>query len=650
MNKARLFFSIFSFFSLFPFILNAASNIGGVSGSLSTTIQAGTTSTPSYAVVSAGISGDSIYSGQVASSTSTTISFEVSSDSSEATVNPFVSGVFNSSVKSPVLTASLSGAGVGSIAITYAGTGFSTAPELVIDYPTSGDDQATATATISSGAITGISITNAGSGYSVAPTVSVVGGPHFAKLTETGDTHEGRVFLITDNNETRLTLDISSLVSGETIANVLDTDFSVEVVPATTLGSVFGTNAADNPLTAGLPDAADLVYLWDDSIQFYGSYFFLNPAVGSYPVGWYNKNKVRAGLANDFVIYPDQGFIVGRRTNSNITLSFDGTASDTSNKLRLPATNKQIVMNNPYGGDLLLGELIPSQYLGTSASDFRPGSSQDDNTSDQLYFLSGSTWDQYWYQSGYNDSVTTVATAAAKAGSGGSGSNAIVAADTSLASGTITGLASCNSAGNSVDHNVSDHTLITLSAANAPLAGFNVSIKGVFGKKLSDNGDNELDVNGTEVSAGNGINIFSGLIGTYQIITKKAANQIVVKKRRDVNLDGSIGAKSWSTGQVGAGYSTDSSKKAKVYFIGGGGSGAHGTFFNGDNPKVTVTSGGSGYTSAPQVVISGGGWRLYGGGNGIEDNASLGATEGMIIIRNNPNGALTYIEGSNPFQ
>ena len=124
----------------------------------------------------------------------------------------------------------------------------------------------------------------------------------------------------------------------------------------------------------------------------------------------------------------------------------------------------------------------------------------------------------------------------------------------------------------------------------------------------------------------------------------------MVRKQRDVNFDSSKGAKSWSTGNVGAGNSASSSKKAKVYFLGGGGTGAHGTFFNGDNPKVTVVSGGSGYTSAPQAVITGGGWRLENAGSSVEDNATLGATEGMIILRKNPSGALTYIKGSNPFQ
>ena len=660
MKKARI--QILLLFTFLPQIfVYAGKNVGGVSGSLETVIQAGTTTTPSYAVVSAGISGDAVYSGQIESTpTTTTVFFESSSDSSEATLNPFTSGVFDSSVKTPILTASLSGAGVGSIAITYAGSGFSTIPEIVIDFPTTGDDQAFAVCTLNgTGGIasivlkdsSGSTVSTSGSGYDAAPNVSIVGGPHFLKLTESGDDDEGRVFLITDNNATRLTLDITSLAAGETLDNVLQDDFSVEVIPASTLGATFGTTVSANPLVSGKPDTADYVYLWSDTSQFFEPYFFLNPAVGSYSVGWYNRYNPYSGLANDFVVYPDEGFIVGRRTNSSVILSFDGSVTSSSQKLRLPAVGKQVVMNNPYGGDLLLAEIIPALYVGTGAYDFRPGSSEDDTQADHLYFLRAngeSAWSKYWYQSGYNDSVTNEANATARAGTGGS--NALTANDISLAGGTITAIQSCNSSGSVVDHNVSDHSLITLSASNAPLPGFSVNIEGVIGKKLNDNGNKELDVNGTEVSAGGGINIFSGIIGDYKIIARPAANKIVIRKQRDVNFVSSKGTKSWTTGNVGSGYSSSSSKKAKVYFMGGGGSGAHGTFFNGDNPKITLTSGGSGYTTAPQVIITGGGWRLENAGASIEDNATLGATEGMIILRNNPSGALTYIKGSNPFQ
>ena len=183
MNKSLLVKSIFTFSFLLPSMLCSAPNVAGISGSIQKTIS-NTASNPAkapvFTVVSAGLSGDAVFTGQVSSVTSTTINFESSSDTSETTVNPFVSGVFNTAVKNPILTPSLTGSGVGSISVTYAGAGFSTAPEIIIDYPTSGDDQATATASINgSGEISSISITSAGSGYSSALTATVVGGPHF---------------------------------------------------------------------------------------------------------------------------------------------------------------------------------------------------------------------------------------------------------------------------------------------------------------------------------------------------------------------------------------------------------------------------------------------------------------------------------------
>ena len=172
MNKFLLFKSIFTFSFLLPSMLCSAPNVAGISGSIQKTISNTMLQDPAKAPVLQWsvqeLSGDAVFTGQVCQCNfDNNISFESSTDSSEATVNPLYQVCLISSVKTPILTSSLSGAGVGSIPITYAGTGFSTAPEIIIDYPTTGDDQATATASINgSGAISGISITTAGSGYS----------------------------------------------------------------------------------------------------------------------------------------------------------------------------------------------------------------------------------------------------------------------------------------------------------------------------------------------------------------------------------------------------------------------------------------------------------------------------------------------------
>ncbi len=677
MKTALFYFSLIMFTSLMTF---AASNVAGISGNIQkdvTNSASDPAKAPVFTVVSAGITSDPVFTGQIVSTGSDTIEFEASSDESEVTVNPFTSGVFHENVKTPVLTASLSGSGVGAISVTYAGAGFSAAPEVVIEYPTSGDDQATATASINgSGEISSITVTYAGSGYSDAPSVSIVGGPHFVKLTESGDTNEGRVFRIKDNNATRLTLDTSRLESGESLSNVLQTDYSVEVLPASTLGSVFGYTSSDLDLSPsssfGSGADADYVYLY--IMQNYYSFCFM-PEGGGNPAGWYSTNYSTAwGILNDLILYPDEAFIVAKRTNGTLTIDFDGVASTSDQKMQLPAYNDAFVMNNPYGTDMILGELIPSKDFGTTSREFRPGSSDTDTNSDQLYFLDGAVWSQFYYRSGVNDGVTQTATATAKAGT--AANNGLADGDVSLAGGNITNLESCNAVGASVDHNVSIYTKITLSGTSAPAQGFNITISGVFGRKLDDegNGDSEVDVNGTSVNEGSGIFINSGLNGTYEIIRRISGTSIVVKKKRDINIrdtsdalytrGGATGPK-WTTGHGGAGYNGN----AKAYFLGGGNttmavatatvsSGA----VTGFNFTGTGNTRGAGYTHAPQVIISGGGWRKVGAANPnnvIQDGQILEATEGLVIIRKNPgpdgnsgtsdDGKMTYIKPKNPF-
>ena len=60
---------------------------------------------------------------------------------------------------------------------------------------------------------------------------------------------------------------------------------------------------------------------------------------------------------NNKVIYPDEAFIVAKRTSGDVTFSFEGTVQTSDQKIFLPGGDNQVLMNNPYGTDLLLGEL-----------------------------------------------------------------------------------------------------------------------------------------------------------------------------------------------------------------------------------------------------------------------------------------------------
>jgi len=67
--------------------------------------------------------------------------------------------------------------GVGSVGITNAGSGYTTAPSVTISAPNQSNGvQATAVATIAANTVSYISITNGGSGYTSAPTVTITGG------------------------------------------------------------------------------------------------------------------------------------------------------------------------------------------------------------------------------------------------------------------------------------------------------------------------------------------------------------------------------------------------------------------------------------------------------------------------------------------
>ena len=312
-----------------------------------------------------------------------------------------------------------------------------------------------------------------------------------------------------------------------------------------------GTTVAECPLNAGLSSTADMVYLWDADRTMYVSYFFYTGNGGTRPPGWYNRNKMRAGLQNDIAIYPDEGVIVARRTGSTATIKVVGSVSEINQKMRLPATGQQIVMNNPFGTDVSLGEIIPCGYLGTGRSQFRPSLADGNYTlADTIYFLSGSTWTQYYYKGNVNDGVTEIATATAKAGTGGS--NGMTNTDVSFASGTVSALASCNASGSSVDHNVSEYTKVSLSGT-APLAGFTITFFEVSGQMINDNGDGELDVNGTDVGVSglSPVISYSSLNGSHEIVAR-SGSWVVVKGRRDVNFKGAKGAKTWSTGSAGA--------------------------------------------------------------------------------------------------
>ena len=156
----------------------------------------------------------------------------------------------------------------------------------------------------------------------------------------------------------------------------------------------------------------------------------------------------------------------------------------------------------------------------------------------------------------------------------------------------------------------------------------------------------ELDVDRNEVSAGNGLKVRHHN-KSYKVVAS-GGGFVVIKKRRGFNFDSSSGTPTWSTGEGGAGYSGT----AQVYFLGGGGTGGKGTatVAGGKVTGITVTTAGSGYTYAPQVIIGGGGWRKEGAADAPQDGEVIGADTGILLVRATGSGTLTYLAAKNPIK
>ena len=632
--------------------------VGGVSGSSSVTLN-GTSGAPNYLILTISASEDVVYTGVVSTtpgSDDNNISFSTSIDEDNTTINPFVGGAFNFFAQVPELAVSAGGGTVSSISVSYndgfdsTRGGFANAPEIFIDFPDGGGDRATATATVSSGEITGVSITSGGSSYTSTPQARVIGGPHLVRIIDENSQYKGRYFLIKNNSETSLELDFSR--SAETDPDA-STYFSagtlVEIIPATTLGSYFGIT---NPPTGWASASSrgtdfsgvDSVFVWVPQTyqKGYIQFYFVD---GTSNDGWFSSSFGGYKMNNQ-IIYPDEGIIIAKRGGANVTFEISGSVSSETTKLYLPEEGNQIVINNPAGMDLLLAELIPSTSISTSDSaKFRAGTSNSDTDADYITFLSGSTWKTFWYKEGINDSVTSMMKAGAKAGTGGS--NAITSNDLFIGSGTVTALQSCSdSAGSSIVTNCNDgnYTKVTISGT-VPSTGFSITLSDIQGYMLSDDGGNELliDASTGESSTvdtnGSGSVVYSNLIGSHEIVGS-GSGYVVIEKQRDVNFKSDEGSPSWNVRTTGSGYS----QSAKWWAVGGGGSNASGTVTTGGS--FSVTNGGSGYTSAPQIVISGGGWRY-------SDDSSrggdvLGKNEGVIIVRDADSGVKSFLEPTNP--
>ena len=285
-------------------MLVGINSLHGLVGSSSFTVNEGNSTSPTYYIASAPLSQLSVYSGSVASSDNSNarLTFNVDSNASGANDYPFEGiSAFVPSVQVPVCRVSISSGIVdnntsvvwldegGSVGFDTNKPGFnSTYPPEVILYDADYNVTAEVNASVNSdGKLTGLSVLEQGQGYESTPSVYIVAGPHFVKITDQGSDFNGMVFLIKDNTRTTLDLDLSRLGTNDSqnVSDYFPNGTQIEVIPASTLGSLIGVDHQSNTFpsgwTVGLPNAADWIYLWDVDFGGYVPYFFLDNSLTS---------------------------------------------------------------------------------------------------------------------------------------------------------------------------------------------------------------------------------------------------------------------------------------------------------------------------------------------------------------------------------
>ena len=94
----------------------------------------------------------------------------------------------------------------------------------------------------------------------------------------------------------------------------------------------------------------------------------------------------------------------------------------------------------------------------------------------------------------------------------------------------------------------------------------------------------------------------------------------------------------------------EATQNSALWCVGGGAStNAKGTI-NADGTGISFVDNGAGYSAAPQVVVTGGGWHTSTSGTSARGDYVIGSSDGVLLYRGYTNGNKTYISSTNPNQ
>jgi len=218
-------------------------------------------------------------------------------------------------------------------------------------------------------AVSGQTITVTGAGWTPSTQWADAAKPHLVYVaTATGE----EAFLITENTADTLTVSASY---------DLDTRFSngatIFIVEAPTLGSLFGTDPADVQFLQGSVSDADNLYLWAGSS--WVTYYFNGSS-------WKSTSNP-FGIANNDVVFPDDGIFVIRRSTGVLALVLTGSVPTESQ------------LSNIASGSTFVGSRYPvdttiSQMAFNNLPGWATGSISD---ADGVHFWTGTAWKIYYH-------------------------------------------------------------------------------------------------------------------------------------------------------------------------------------------------------------------------------------------------------------
>ena len=628
-----------AFFSLLCILSSGFASTGELAdptGALSITLPAGSPSVPSYVVSSSGLKGDAVFRGQVKLTNGNEITFHRVPDLLDPTKTsaPFRQGML--ATQQARATAVLDGnKSLLQVNPTFPGLGYLSAPRVFVDLPTDGNDSAVnyqlalvvAEINASAGQITSLSLEDQGKGYITPPDVKIEGGVHFIRCAERESAEEGKFYLITSNTGDILTL---SNPLGDDLSQVFTAESLVEIFEAWTLGSLFGYESS--VLQDGNSSVADYVYLLkppseqDGTSNDYRPYFH----DGSY----WKEVDGNGSDVSETIIYPDESFMIARRGNTALDLVLSGTALTQNTFFKIPQKSKRFLMNNPFGVDMMLSDLISSENIDNNVSNgvkWLAAPSQE--VADNVEILNQGVWSTYWHD-GTNKDITRTARISARSGTGIAGS--MSQQDLSMNSGSIANMT----------NPLPNSNIVVTSPEHGLREGFVARISGARGRKTNEAKD-QVDEDGNPTAPELGLIITSAANGYFEVTN--VTSDTFELKGKSGNCDFiSEGTAVWKTGNPGTGYSSD----AFVSFVGGGGHGAMGIakVQNGSIATIILTSPGSGYVGAPKVRVHSGGWRKLGAGRAPFNDVLIPAGAGILLVRKHPSGVSSTLAIRNPIK